>query len=313
MKKFLSILMVLVISVMAIPTLVQAVTFDGGTSSPGILILDNKDGSTWQRITDSKYGIFTYNASGNTLDFTLAVTGLGATPTAYSLIYFADPYPGNKPGALIWSGTSTSVGRIDVSLTSIDLGIDLPSAPDSNMLVSHAGAPDYYTTPLGAKIWLIPSAYYVGGQVIAWNPTVVSSILFETDLILYTDTNKVPTTTTPSGTPLVTTVTMPASILSLGVSPVQGLNYGSVSIGSCSGWQDIVLTNTGTVPIKVTAIPSAGFYATSLYFGSVLAKDWVSSTIPPSGVLTLNTKVCPVPGLTGVLAGSVAFIATFAP
>ena len=199
MKKFLSILMVLVISVMAIPTLVQAVTFDGGTSSPGILILDNKDGSTWQRITDSKYGIFTYNASGNTLDFTLAVTGLGATPTAYSLIYFADPYPGNKPGALIWSGTSTSVGRIDVSLTSIDLGIDLPSAPDSNMLVSHAGAPDYYTTPLGAKIWLIPSAYYVGGQVIAWNPTVVSSILFETDLILYTDTNKVPTTTTPSG------------------------------------------------------------------------------------------------------------------
>jgi hypothetical protein len=284
---------------------------DGGQSTVGTLILDNKDSTTWQRIADGKYGVFTYNSSGPTLDWSLAVTGLGTTPTAYSLIYFADPYPGNKPGALIWSGTSGTDGRIDVALTNTDLGIDLPTAPDSNMLVSHAGPPDLYTTPLGAKIWLIPSVYYNADtkSVIAWNTALISSTLFETDLILYTDTNK----PSAGGTSLVTTVTMPASILSLGVSPVQGLNYGSVSIGSCSGWQDIVLTNTGTVPITVTALPSAGFYTTSLYFGSILAKDWVSAKILPSGTLTLNTKVCPLPGLTGTLTGSVAFIATFAP
>ena len=314
MKKFLSILMVLVISVMAIPISVLAVAPDGGLSSPGILILDNKDSTTWQRIADGKYGIFTYNASGPTLDWTLNAVGL-TTGTDYSLIYFADPYPGNKPGAFIWSGSTGAGTSISVALTHTDLGMDLPTAPDSNMLVSHAGPPDSYITPLGAKIWLIPTAYYnsVTKSVTAWNPTVEASILYETDLILYTDTNKV--IPVPVGTPLVTTVTMPASILSLGVSPVLGLNFGSVAIGSCStsGANLITLTNTGTVPITVTATPSAGFYTTSLKFGGVLATAWTSTKMMPGASLILDAQVCPLPGLTGTLTGSVAFIATFAP
>ena len=312
--KILSILMVLVMSIMVIPAIADSGGGDGGQSTVGTLILDNKDGTTWQRIADGKYGIFTYNSSGNTLDWTLNAVGL-ITGTEYSLIYFADPYPGNKPGALIWSGTTGTGTSISVPSTHTELNMDLPTAPDSNMLVSHAGAPDFYTTPLGAKIWLIPSAYYnpVSNSVVAWNPTVVSSILFETNLILYTDTNKPPIVV---GTPLTTTVTMPASILSLGVSPVQGVNFGSVAINSCSvvgTATDITLTNTGTVPITVTAIPSAGFYATSLKFGDILATSWGSGRMLPGAVLVLNAKVCPLPGLTGTLTGSVAFIATFAP
>jgi len=293
-----------------VPVSVMAVTDDGGASSVGTLILDNKDGS-WARIADGKYGVFTYNSSGDTLDWSLAVTGLGTTPTLYSLIYFADPYPGNNPGALIWSGTSTSVGRIDVPLTNTELNMDLPTAPDSNMLVSHAGPPDNYITPLGAKIWLIPSAYYDATlkKVTAWDATVISSILFETNLVLYTDTNK----PAPAGTPLVTTVTMPASILSLGISPIDGINFGSVAIGTCSTPQFITLTNTGTVPITVTALPSAGFYTTSLKLDSVLATTWVSSRILPDANITVSAQACPLPGLTGTLTGSVAFIATFAP
>ena len=194
MKFKVLILTVLTIMAMLIPTaLVMAVGGDGGESSAGRLILDNKN-TDWARIADGKYGVFTYNSSGDTLDFTLAVTGLGNDPTVYSLIYFADPYPGNKPGALIWSGESTAEGRIDVGAASVNLGMDLPAAPDANMLLSHAGAPDSYATPLGAKIWLIPSVYYDAGlkKVTAWTPAVTASILFETDLILYTDTNKAP-------------------------------------------------------------------------------------------------------------------------
>lgn len=305
------IILALLLVTLVIPVSVQAVTFDGGASTTGTLILDNKD-IAWQRITDGKYGVFTYNSSGDTLDYTLAVTGLGATPTAYSLIYFADPYPGDKPGALIWSGTSTSTGRIDAT-SSIDLGMDLPTAPDSNMLLSHAGAPDFYNTPTGAKIWLIPTAYYnaTTKSVTAWNPTVTSSILFETDLIIYTDTNK----PLPAGTPLTTTVTVPPAILSLGVSPVEGLTFGSVNIGSCStaGANIITLTNTGTVPIIVTAVPTAGFYANSLKFGGILATDWASAKMESGATLALDAQVCPLPGVTGTITGSVAFIATFAP
>lgn len=229
------------------------------------------------------------------------------------MIYFADPYPGNKPGALIWSGVSTSAGRIDVGATSVELGMDLPSAPDSNMLLSHEGAPDFYTTHEGAKIWLIPSAYYnaTTKSVTAWNPTVTASILFETDLILYTDTNK----PLPTGIPLSTTVTVPPATLSIAVSPPTGLVFGSVNIGACStaGANIITLTNNGTVPITVTAIPTAGFYANSLKFGGVLATTWNSGKMLPGATLTLDAQVCPLPGVTGTITGSVAFVATFAP
>jgi len=45
LKKFLILALLLV--TLVLPASVQAVTYDGGSSTPGILILDNKDGSTW--------------------------------------------------------------------------------------------------------------------------------------------------------------------------------------------------------------------------------------------------------------------------
>jgi PDZ domain-containing secreted protein len=51
-------LLVVLLLVMVIPLPVYAATPDGGTSSVGTLILDNKD-AAWQRISDGKYGVFT--------------------------------------------------------------------------------------------------------------------------------------------------------------------------------------------------------------------------------------------------------------
>jgi hypothetical protein len=311
------VLTILAIAVMLIPTMaipVYAVGPDGGTSTVGSLVLDNKDGNTWQRLADGKYAVLTYNSSGPTFNFSLSGFGLGQTPTAYSLIYFADPYPGNFPGALIGTGNSLADGTLTIAGTP-NLGIDLPTMPDSNMVVSHAGPPDNYQHSLGAKIWLIPSVYYsttvigASGKVIGnWN-SIVPSVLFETDLILYTDTDKAGV-----GTPLTTTVTVPPASLGLTVSPITGFDFGSVAIGTCSSPDKVfTLNNVGTVPIRVTAIPSAGFYATSLKFGDILAKDWTSPVITPATSLTVNAKVCPIPGLTGVVTGSVIFVASFAP
>lgn len=314
--KILSILMVLVISVMAIPSLVLSDSGggDGGQSVDGTLILDNKNTTTWQRIADGKYGIFTYNSSGDKLNWSLAVAGLDVE-TSYSLIYFANPYPGNNPGALIWTQTSGADGRIDVAARSDDLGMDLPTAPDSNMLVDHSVAPDLYAHPYGAKIWLIPSAYYVGGQVTTWNSTVAASILFETDLITYVDTNK----SGGSITGLTTIVTEPVAKLSFAVTPTN-IPFGAVAIGDCSpsGANIITISNDGNVPIIVTGIPSAGFYATSLKLGDIGAEilaptgGWKTTEIIPAGFATFSAVVCPLPGLSGTQTGSLTFMAEYA-
>ena len=316
--KILSILMVLVISVMAIP--VVADSPDGGISSVGTLYLDNKNPDTWARVTDNTFGRLNYNSSGITFNFSLMAQNMTAS-TPYSLIYFADPYPGTASCRLLWTGASDAGGGINVS-NSINLGMDLPTAPDANMLVSHALPPDSYLTPLGAKIWLVPAGDFstttVGsaGTMTAWNTV---NILFETNLILYTDTDKLPTV---SGTPLVTVVTTPTASIGLEVSPPTGMNFGSVEIGQCSiaGADRIVtLRNKGTVPIRVTAIPSAGFYTTSLKLGAThetattLANAW-SVVMPVSTTpLLVYARVCPLPGLTGTVTGSVAFMATFNP
>ena len=304
--------MVLVISVMVLPMSVLA---DSGT-----VYLVCKD-LAWSRINESTYGTFNYITSGPTLNFSFNAVGLGATTKNYSLIYFADPYPGTTSCRLLGLGTSLVDGTLVIA-GSPDLGMDLPTAPDSNMLVEYNVFPNSLSAkPHGAKIWLVPASDFsstvvgTAGVLTAWNPT---EILFETDLVLYTDTNKLPTTT---GTPLVTIVTTPIASIGLEVSPPSGMNFGSVEIGQCStaGSDRLVtLRNTGTVPIKVTSIPSVGFYTTSLYLGSsyatatTLANVW-SVNIPVATSVNVYAKVCPQVGLTGSVTGSIAFIASFAP
>jgi len=135
------------------------------------LILENKDAS-WNVIEDDRYAILNFMPKGPEFFYGLEAHGLEAN-TAYSLIYYADLYPGNHPGALIAQGTSDVSGELAIA-GSVDLNMDLPHPSDANY-------------PGGAKVWLVPSNRYDAAtkSIIGWNP---AEYLFETRTIQYDDT-----------------------------------------------------------------------------------------------------------------------------
>ena len=136
--------------------------------------LENKNPITWEPITgDGIGGTLSYNTSGLTFNYSFTGTGLQAS-TEYSLIYYADPYPGDHPGKLIDTMTTDGSGAVSKA-NNVDLAMDLPSSGDANY-------------PAGAKIWLVPSTRYNSGtnSIIGWNPT---EYLFEMNLITYDDTD----------------------------------------------------------------------------------------------------------------------------
>ena len=294
--------------VLAILVLTMAVPLSSASAVAydSTLTLDNKDTTTWARIADGKLGTLNYNASGTTFSFSFAATGM-EVGVAYSLIYYANPYPGNNPGALIGTGTADGSGNVAIT-GNPNIG-NIPTPPDSNMVTSHAGAPDFYAHPFGAKIWLVPSACYDTAlkKIITYTP---ARFLFETDLITYTDTDAGAGAGT--STPLTTTITEPVATIGLTVSPPT-MNFGSVAIGACSSESPITLTNTGNVPIRVTATTSAGFYTDCLKINAVTANGWVSTVIPAGGNLVIQVKVCPTIAYSGTVTGSVSFVASFAP
>ena len=150
----------------------------------GSLVLENKSGAPdWQiKGGDEIQGTLTYNLTSPTFDYKFEATGLTGS-TDYSLIYYADPWPGDgvthDTGVLIAKFTAAS-GIIPSTSGSINLGMDLPQWPSDQ---NH---------PEGAKLWLVPSSDYstvtpgVKGHMTAWNP---ANYLFETALITYEDTN----------------------------------------------------------------------------------------------------------------------------
>jgi len=144
-----------------------------GKSNVAHLYLYEKDPSDWSIVEDGAWGKMKYNLAGPTFDFVF--NGHELEPNMdYSLIYYADGWPGDHPGALIASGTSNKGGNIHLA-GSPDLGMDLPDSDDANY-------------PDGAKIWLVPSDDYnaAAKKVIVWNPR---EFLFESDLITYDDTD----------------------------------------------------------------------------------------------------------------------------
>ena len=161
------------------------------TASEAVLILENKDSTTWVVIPDGTLGVLSYNLSGPTFDY--AFNGYGLEDGEdYSLIYYADyenryvNWGGDNPGALIGTGTADGSGNLVMS-GSPDLGMDLPSEPDANIDThDYSGPPDNYANAHGAKIWLVPSDCYTEPEVDVWSP---DDFLFETDLIWYTDTD----------------------------------------------------------------------------------------------------------------------------
>ncbi|MDO8498240.1 MAG: hypothetical protein Q7S44_00395 [bacterium] len=152
-----------------------------GQSNKAHLYLYEKD-SSWNIVNGGAWGKMTYNQSGSTFDYVF--NGHELQPnTGYSLIYYADPWPGDNPGALIVSGTSNGGGNIHLA-GSVDLTIDLPSLPDQNAVDPCEGG----ASPCpGAKIWLVPSSDYdaTTNSMTAWNP---ENYLFENNSILYEDT-----------------------------------------------------------------------------------------------------------------------------
>jgi len=154
---------------------------DGRVQEAKQLILENEDMTTtpnWTPKTgDNKDGLLTWQGDGPTFSFTLTAQGLPVS-TAYSLIYYADPFPGNNPGGLIWSGSTDPAGSINVA-GNPNLGFDIPTAPDTNIGL-HGGG----------KVWLIPSANYdvPTKSVTPWAPT--DDWLFEGNVYInYNDTN----------------------------------------------------------------------------------------------------------------------------
>jgi len=143
----------------------------GPSPEPCVLTLENKDTTTWEPITgDGKYGTLEYNLAGD--EFVYTFKGYGLDDIEYSLIYYADPYPGCHPGALIAKGTASG-GLLTLS-GSVDLGINLPDSGDMNY-------------PAGAKIWLVPSTDYTEAtHSVSWDPT---AFLFGMNLIHYEDTS----------------------------------------------------------------------------------------------------------------------------
>ena len=139
----------------------------------GTLQLENKDPITWEAITgDGIKGTLTYETADAEFKYDFSAIGLQDT-TNYSLIYYADGWPGNNPGALITTFTTDGSGDIALTSGSTELGMDLPHVNDANH-------------PIGAKIWLVPSDGYSSTtkSIIGWNH---SEYLFEMNLIQYDD------------------------------------------------------------------------------------------------------------------------------
>jgi len=178
-KKFVGILLaaILVTSVVALGAVAVAKPGNvpngqAGKSNVAHLYLFEKDPATWQIVEEGAWGKMKYNLAGPEFDFVF--NGHELEPnTDYSLIYYADGWPGNNPGALIASGTSNEEGNIHLA-GSPDLGMDLPDSVDANY-------------PDGAKIWLVLSDDYsvTDTKMTAWNPT---EYLFEYALITFDDT-----------------------------------------------------------------------------------------------------------------------------
>jgi len=142
------------------------------------LVLENKIPDVWTVIEDNRSATLTWAGDGPTFDFssTLIAQGLEAN-TKYSLIYYADPWEGDNPGAFLGTGISNGSGDLTIA-GNVNLGFDLPHPSDANY-------------PTGAKIWLVLASDYnsgleLTGPMTGWQPT---RYLFETKLIRYDDTD----------------------------------------------------------------------------------------------------------------------------
>ena len=164
---------VVVMSMVAVGTAVAAKNGPAGNSNIAHLYLYEKNTTDWSIIDDGAWGKMKFNLAGPTFDFVF--NGKGLEPdTDYSLIYYADPWPGNNPGALIANGTSNGGGNIHLG-GSTELDMDLPHIDDLN-------------NQTGAKIWLVLSDDYDATNCKLTTWANAAEYLYENNLITYDDT-----------------------------------------------------------------------------------------------------------------------------
>lgn len=190
MKKLLVVLITgLALLSLAVVPAVAGKNGPAGKSNVAHLYLYEKVPSgEWPILDGGAWGKMKYNLEGP--EFCFVFNGHGLEPnTDYSLIYYADPWPGNGltglAGALIASGTTNRGGNIHLGGCE-DLETDLPHSDDANASFTSPPCAGYPCP--GAKIWLVLSDDYHATQpkMIAWNP---ADYLFEYELISYTDTD----------------------------------------------------------------------------------------------------------------------------
>ncbi len=155
-----------------------------GKSKTGHLYLYEKDPSDWSIVLDGAWGKMNYPLQGPTFKFVFNGHDLEAE-TAYTLIYYPDPWPGT---GLICLGSATSNGGGNVHIMgSPDTG-DLPIPEDFNNPANsnHDDCIAGSTCIEGAKIWLVLSSdvdcVSTPTAMIGWNPT---QYLFEDVGIFY--------------------------------------------------------------------------------------------------------------------------------
>jgi len=253
------------------------------------LTLENKDALWAPILTDNIGATLLYNDSGDVFEWDLQ----GNVPSgSYTLIYYADmpdrftDWGGSNPGAVITAVASVN-GIISANGTT-DLGMNLPCFPDANEVIAnhdYSTAPDKYSNAIGAKIWLVPSADLPAGwpNDIPWTSWTPANILFETDLITYTDTN---------------------AIVSITVFPV-AIDFGRVAVGTTIS-DTVTVANNGSVPVNVTASAGGGFTALMLNGEPVLDYD-ADFYKNMSAIVNLSMVV---PAGSGPLTGTLLFVAS---
>ena len=163
-----------------VPTILAVVVFtvfapiavNGYFGTTREFYLVQKDPSTWQPVEGGAKARIRYNCKHEMFCFNIFAYRLEPYEE-YSLIYYADPWPGDNPGAHLGTWTASSLGVIYDGCT-VELNMDLPHPDDANY-------------PGGAKLWLVLTSDYnvCLHRMIAWNPT---EYLFETQLVTYDDT-----------------------------------------------------------------------------------------------------------------------------
>ena len=140
---------------------------------PSLLTLYEKNPEDWSIVKHGAWGKLIFDPASPTFNFIFYGSNLSESQE-FDLIYYADDWPGDNPGAHIGSNLTDKDGNIHIYGSS-ELNMDLPHPNDANY-------------PGGAKIWLVLSEDYDADtyEMIGWHP---EDYLFENNLITYDDTD----------------------------------------------------------------------------------------------------------------------------